>query len=66
MKTHYLQLWTLEKLVFMNEPTPRQDLLDHPKVSLTPHVGAATGEAQDRIGVELADQIMEVMNIDAK
>jgi D-3-phosphoglycerate dehydrogenase / 2-oxoglutarate reductase len=52
--------------VFMNEPTPRQDLLDHPKVSLTPHVGAATGEAQDRIGVELADQIMEVMNIDAK
>ena len=44
--------------VFENEPTPRKDLLTHPKISLTPHIGAATNEAQDRIGVELAEKIM--------
>ncbi len=44
--------------VFVNEPNPRQDLLAHPKVSLSPHIGAATLEAQDRIGTELADQII--------
>lgn len=45
--------------VFENEPTPRKDLLTHPKVSLTPHIGAATGEAQERIGEELANLIIE-------
>lgn len=44
--------------VFTNEPTPREDLLKHAKISLTPHTGAATGEAQDRIGEELAEQII--------
>lgn len=44
--------------VFENEPTPSADLLKHPKIALTPHVGAATVEAQDRIGTELADLIM--------
>ncbi len=44
--------------VFDNEPTPRTDLLTHPKVSLTPHIGAATNEAQERIGVELATLII--------
>lgn len=45
--------------VFENEPTPRQDILNHPKISLTPHIGAATNEAQERIGVELASLIIE-------
>ncbi|RYY34729.1 MAG: 3-phosphoglycerate dehydrogenase [Sphingobacteriaceae bacterium] len=45
--------------VFENEPTPRQDILTHPKISLTPHIGAATNEAQERIGVELASLIIE-------
>jgi D-3-phosphoglycerate dehydrogenase len=45
--------------VFDNEPTPLGDLLSHPKVSLTPHIGAATNEAQERIGVELATLIIE-------
>ncbi|WP_207426182.1 D-2-hydroxyacid dehydrogenase [Pedobacter sp. SYSU D00535] len=45
--------------VFDNEPTPRQDLLSHPKISLTPHIGAATNEAQERIGVELASLIID-------
>lgn len=45
--------------VFENEPTPREDLLKHPKISLTPHIGAATNEAQERIGVELASLIID-------
>lgn len=44
--------------VFANEPTPRKDLLGHPKVSLTPHIGASTAEAQERIGAELANLII--------
>jgi D-3-phosphoglycerate dehydrogenase len=36
-------------------------ILMHPKVSLTPHIGAATGEAQDRIGTELASQIISLL-----
>lgn len=45
--------------VFDNEPTPRADLLTHPKVSLTPHIGASTNEAQERIGTELANLIID-------
>ena len=44
--------------VFDNEPTPREEILKHPKISLTPHIGAATNEAQERIGVELANLII--------
>ncbi|MCH2215490.1 MAG: D-2-hydroxyacid dehydrogenase [Flavobacteriales bacterium] len=44
--------------VFENEPTPREDLLESDKIALTPHIGAATVEAQDRIGEELADLII--------
>lgn len=45
--------------VFENEPTPKKDLLLHKKVSLTPHIGAATNEAQERIGLELANIIID-------
>lgn len=44
--------------VFENEPNPRADLLQHPHVSVTPHIGASTNEAQDRIGIEIADRII--------
>ena len=44
--------------VFENEPNPRKELLSHPKIACTPHIGAATLEAQDRIGEELAAQII--------
>ena len=47
---------------FENEPKPAVKLLMHPKISLTPHIGAATNEAQDRIGLELADQIKNILN----
>lgn len=46
---------------FENEPKPEVKLLMHPKISLTPHIGAATLEAQDRIGEELANQIISLL-----
>ena len=47
--------------VFENEPTPEIQILMQPKISLTPHIGAATLEAQDRIGTELAEQIINLL-----
>ncbi len=44
--------------VFENEPSPLEALLTHPKISLTPHIGASTNEAQERIGTELAQLII--------
>jgi len=44
--------------VFENEPTPSIHLLMNHSISLTPHIGAATQEAQDRIGTELAEKII--------
>ena len=46
---------------FENEPKPEIKLLMHPKISLTPHIGAATLEAQDRIGTELGQQIISIL-----
>jgi D-3-phosphoglycerate dehydrogenase len=43
--------------VFDNEPNPDASLTSHESIACTPHIGAATVEAQDRIGTELADQI---------
>ena len=48
---------------FENEPTPSVSILMHPKISLTPHIGAATSEAQERIGEELAKQICDFYKI---
>lgn len=47
--------------VFVNEPTPAIKLLMNPSISLSPHIGGQTVEAQGRIGTELADQIMELL-----
>lgn len=47
--------------VFEKEPQPEITLLMHPKLSLTPHIGAATLEAQDRIGEELADNLINLL-----
>lgn len=47
--------------VFENEPTPRKDLLEHERIASSPHIGAATSEAQTRIGLELADQIIKLL-----
>ena len=45
--------------VFVGEPTPRKDLLSHPNISLSPHIGASTTQAQTNIGMELAEKIMD-------
>ena len=47
--------------VFEKEPNPEIQLLMNPELSLTPHIGAATIEAQDRIGTELATQIIALL-----
>src|SRR6056297_4175 len=47
--------------VFENEPTPRQELLEHDRVSVSPHIGASTAEAQRNIGLELADQLISLL-----
>ena len=46
---------------FENEPKPAVQVLMNNKVSLTPHIGAATNQAQDRIGTELASQIISIL-----
>ena len=46
---------------FENEPNPDIKILMNARISLTPHIGAATTEAQDRIGLELADQIINLL-----
>ena len=44
--------------VYENEPNPKKEIISHPKIACTPHIGAATNEAQDRIGEELAQLII--------
>ncbi|SUJ27082.1 D-3-phosphoglycerate dehydrogenase [Sphingobacterium spiritivorum] len=46
-------------MFFDDEPAPRAGILQHAKISLTPHIGAATNEAQERIGEELATLIIQ-------
>ena len=50
--------------VFEHEPpTPEEfDLINHPRVSVSPHIGASTREAQDRVGVEIAMKVVETLN----
>lgn len=48
--------------VFESEPSPNPKILAHPKISLTPHIGASTLEAQRNIGLELADKIIAHFN----
>ncbi len=45
--------------VFVGEPNPRKEILEHPRISVSPHVGGSTQEAQSAIGMELAEQIIE-------
>ncbi len=45
--------------VWAAEPTDNIELVNHPKVSCSPHVGASTAEAQDRVGIEIAGKIVD-------
>ena len=48
--------------VYENEPIPQISILMNEYISLSPHIGAATTEAQERIGLELAEQINKILN----
>jgi len=52
--------------VFEEEPAPNCDICNHPKVSVTPHIGAATKEAQERIGEEVIDIVMDFADANKK
>ncbi len=48
--------------VFEGEPLVKKELRQHPKVTLSPHIGGSTKEAQERIGIELAEKVVEYFN----
>lgn len=48
--------------VYENEPSPRKELLEHPSVSVTPHIGASTFGAQEKIATELAHKIIALFD----
>jgi len=49
--------------VFTKEPPETNDpLINHPNVIVTPHLGASTKEAQDRVATSIADQIADALN----
>jgi len=50
--------------VYEGEPTPKKALLNHPNISLTPHIGASTLAAQRNIGLELADALIDFFGTD--
>ncbi|MCF7832060.1 MAG: D-2-hydroxyacid dehydrogenase [Candidatus Marinimicrobia bacterium] len=47
--------------VYVEEPTRNMELVSHPNVSVTPHVGASTNEAQERVGTEIAEKIVAAL-----
>lgn len=47
--------------VFEGEPMIREELRHHPRVSLSPHIGGSTQEAQERIGIEIAEKIVAAL-----
>ena len=46
--------------VYAAEPTANSALTSHPRVTCTPHIGAAAAEAQQRVGAELVSIIDEI------
>ncbi len=49
--------------VFENEPPTeaQMELINHPRVSVTPHIGASTIEAQERVGIEIAQKVVDAL-----
>lgn len=50
--------------VFENEPPTeaQKELINHPRVSVTPHIGASTIEAQERVGIEIAQKVVNALS----
>jgi len=59
----YTQLMSEGIDVFENEPATeaQTELINHPSVSVTPHIGASTDEAQERVGVEIAEKVVNAL-----
>jgi len=49
--------------VFVGEPNPNVVLLSHKGILSTPHIGASTNEAQESIGLEIAERVKEIMKL---
>lgn len=51
--------------VFEAEPPSedQKELINHPNVSVTPHIGASTVEAQDRVGTEIAEKVVKALGL---
>jgi D-3-phosphoglycerate dehydrogenase len=47
--------------VFETEPPPTDGIVSHPRVVATPHLGASTVEAQERVGVEIAEKVRDYL-----
>lgn len=47
--------------VFCQEPSPNPQLVRHPHVIATPHIAASTQEAQEQVGVDIAEQIISYL-----
>jgi D-3-phosphoglycerate dehydrogenase len=52
--------------VFEHEPptAEEQALINHPRVSVSPHIGGSTVEAQDRVGTEIALKVIKTLSPD--
>ncbi|MEE8465761.1 MAG: NAD(P)-dependent oxidoreductase, partial [Dehalococcoidia bacterium] len=48
--------------VFAQEPPQNLALIEHPKIVVTPHLGASTEEAQREVAIEAAEQVLAVLN----
>jgi D-3-phosphoglycerate dehydrogenase len=49
--------------VFVGEPNANPTLLSHPGIIATPHIGASTVEAQERIGLEIAENVRRIIGL---
>lgn len=46
--------------VFLNEPNVKKEIFEHPRICVSPHIGASTQEAQERVAAELVEQIIQI------
>jgi D-3-phosphoglycerate dehydrogenase len=53
--------------VFTNEPPTdaQKALINHPRVSVSPHIGGSTVEGQERVGIEIAQKVVKAFNPEA-
>ena len=47
--------------VFEHEPPGSSNLISHPNIVVTPHIGAQTVEAQDRAGIDVANEVVAAL-----